>query len=157
MRKAILTIVLIATIAASSTSLVFATNLFDRKDVAATASGDNINITHHSASVNGIVLHYVIAGEGDPVVLLHGFPETSYAWRHVMPILAQNHKVIAPDLRGFGDSSKPAIGYGGKTAAEDIKDIMMPNTGHFVAEEQPEQLAGELEAFFRNADVFAVK
>jgi pimeloyl-ACP methyl ester carboxylesterase len=76
------------------------------------------------ASVNGIQMHYVIGGQGDPVVLLHGWPETWYAWRHVMPALAQNYTVIAPDLRGLGDSSKPPTGYDGKTVAEDIHQLV---------------------------------
>jgi pimeloyl-ACP methyl ester carboxylesterase len=68
---------------------------------------DNVTFYHHMASVNGIQLHYVIGGQGDPVVLLHGWPQSWYEWRHVMPALAKNYTVIAPDLRGFGDSSKP--------------------------------------------------
>src|ERR671926_123988 len=72
---------------------------------------DNVTFTHHMSSVNGIQLHYVIGGHGDPVLLLHGWPETWYAWRHVMPALAKNYTVIAPDLRGLGDSSRPATGY----------------------------------------------
>jgi pimeloyl-ACP methyl ester carboxylesterase len=72
------------------------------------------------AVVNGVQIHYVIGGHGDPVVLLHGWPATWYEWRHVMPALAKNYTVIAPDLRGLGDSSKPLTGYDGKTVAEDI-------------------------------------
>jgi pimeloyl-ACP methyl ester carboxylesterase len=76
------------------------------------------------ASVNGIQMHYVMGGQGDPVVLLHGWPETWYAWHKVMPALAQNYTVIAPDLRGLGDSSKPPTGYDGKTLAEDIHQLV---------------------------------
>jgi pimeloyl-ACP methyl ester carboxylesterase len=72
------------------------------------------------ASVNGIQIHYVIGGKGDPVVLLHGFTHSWYKWRHIMPSLAKNYTVIVRDLRGFGDSSKPVTGYDGKTTAEDI-------------------------------------
>ena len=50
---------------------------------------DNVTFSHHTASVNGIQLHYVIGGQGDPVVLLHGWPETWYAWHKVMPALAE--------------------------------------------------------------------
>jgi hypothetical protein len=81
---------------------------------------DNVTFYHHMASVNGIQMHYVIGGQGDPVVLLHGRPQTWYEWRHVMPTLAKNYTVIVPDLRGLGDSSKPLTGYDGKTVAEDI-------------------------------------
>jgi pimeloyl-ACP methyl ester carboxylesterase len=76
------------------------------------------------ASVNGIKLHYVIEGHGPPVVLLNGWPETWYAWHTVMPALAKNYTVIAPDLRGLGDSSKPTTGYDGKTVAEDIHQLV---------------------------------
>src|SRR5215203_2315080 len=85
---------------------------------------DNVTFSHNTASVNGIQLHYVIGGQGDPVVLLHGWPETWYAWHKVMPALAQNYTVIAPDLRGLGDSSKPPTGYDGKTLAEDIHQLV---------------------------------
>jgi pimeloyl-ACP methyl ester carboxylesterase len=86
---------------------------------------DNVTFSHHMATVNnGTQIHYVIGGQGDPVVLLHGWPETWYAWRHVMPALAQNYTVIAPDLRGLGDSSKPPTGYDGKTVAEDIHQLV---------------------------------
>ena len=85
---------------------------------------DNVTFSHHMASVNGIQLHYVIGGHGDPIVLLHGWPQTWYEWRHVMPALAKNYTVIAPDLRGLGDSSKPLTGYDGKTTAEDIHQLV---------------------------------
>ncbi|HKG87163.1 MAG TPA: alpha/beta fold hydrolase, partial [Nitrososphaeraceae archaeon] len=85
---------------------------------------DNETFSHNTASVNGIQLHYVIGGQGDPVVLLHGWPETWYAWHKIMPALAKNYTVIAPDLRGLGDSSKPPTGYDGKTVAEDIHQLV---------------------------------
>jgi hypothetical protein len=59
---------------------------------------DNVTCSHHTAPVNGIQMHYVIGGQGDPVVLLHGWPQTWYEWRHIMPTLAKNYTVIAPDL-----------------------------------------------------------
>src|SRR5919112_5396423 len=85
---------------------------------------DNMTFSHHTASANGIQLHYVIGGHGEPVVLLHGWPETWYEWHRVMPALAKNYTVIAPDLRGLGDSSKPVTGYDGKTLAEDIYQLI---------------------------------
>ena len=78
---------------------------------------DNVTFSHHMASVNGTQIHYVIGGHGDPIVLLHGWPETWYSWHLVMPALAKNYTVIAPDLPGLGDSSKPLTGYDGKTVA----------------------------------------
>jgi pimeloyl-ACP methyl ester carboxylesterase len=83
----------------------------------------NMNFTHHTATVNGIQLHYVIGGKGDPLVLLHGYPQSWYEWRYIMPALAKFYTVVAPDLRGFGDSSKPLTGYDGKTTAEDIYQL----------------------------------
>ena len=85
---------------------------------------DNVTFSHHMASVNGIQLHYVMGGQGDPVVLLHGYPQSWYEWRHIMPALAENYTVIAPDVRGFGDSSKPITGYDGNTTAEDIYQLV---------------------------------
>jgi pimeloyl-ACP methyl ester carboxylesterase len=85
---------------------------------------DNVTFTHHTVSVNGIQMHYVMGGKGEPVVLLHGWPETWYSWHLVMPSLARNYTVIAPDLRGLGDSSKPLTGYDGNTVAEDIHQLV---------------------------------
>jgi alpha-beta hydrolase superfamily lysophospholipase len=85
---------------------------------------DNMTFSHHMASVNSIQLHYVIGGHGDPVVLLHGWPQTWYAWRHVMPALAKNYTVIVPDLRGLEDSSKPTTGYDVSTTAEDVYQLV---------------------------------
>jgi pimeloyl-ACP methyl ester carboxylesterase len=85
---------------------------------------DNVTFSHHTAPVNGIQMHYVIGGQGDPVVLLHGWPQTWYEWRHIMPELAKNYTVVAPDLRGLGDSSKPFSGYDGNTTAEDIYQLL---------------------------------
>jgi haloacetate dehalogenase len=81
-------------------------------------------ISHHTVSVNGIRLHYLMAGEGPPVVLLHGFPETSYAWRHQVPELAKMYRVIAPDLRGYGETDKPATGYDKRNMARDLRELM---------------------------------
>jgi hypothetical protein len=86
---------------------------------------DNVTFSHHTASVNGIQMHYVIGGQGDPVILLHGFPQTWYEWCHVMPALARNYTVIVPDLRALGDSSKPVDGYDGNTTAEDIHQLVI--------------------------------
>jgi pimeloyl-ACP methyl ester carboxylesterase len=75
---------------------------------------------HQSDDVNGVRLHYVVGGTGAPVVLLHGWPQTWYEWRRIMPDLAKQYTVIAPDLRGLGDSSMPEQGYDSQTVAEDI-------------------------------------
>jgi pimeloyl-ACP methyl ester carboxylesterase len=63
--------------------------------------------THGFATTNGLRLHYGEQGEGPLLLLLHGFPEFWYSWRHQIPVLAQHFHVVAPDLRGFNDSDKP--------------------------------------------------
>lgn len=79
-----------------------------------------IKIESRFTEVNGVRLHYLVAGKGEPVLLLHGYAQTSHMWRPLIPKLAQTHTVIAPDLRGFGGSSKPETGYDKKTMAQDI-------------------------------------
>jgi pimeloyl-ACP methyl ester carboxylesterase len=69
---------------------------------------------------DGIELNTAIVGEGSPIVLLHGFPQTHLMWRHVAPKLAEHHTVICPDLRGYGTSSKPAGGYSKRDMANDV-------------------------------------
>jgi pimeloyl-ACP methyl ester carboxylesterase len=76
------------------------------------------------AEVNGVKLHYLIAGKGDPIVLLHGFAETSHMWLPLIAKLADKHTVIAPDLRGFGQSSTPPDGYTKAAMAQDIHALM---------------------------------
>ena len=76
------------------------------------------------AEVNGVKLHYLIAGTGDPIVLLHGFAETSHMWRPLIARLSDQHTVIAPDLRGFGKSSAPADGYTKTAMAQDIHALL---------------------------------
>jgi len=75
------------------------------------------------AEVNGVRLHYRIAGQGSPVVLLHGYAQTGHMWLPLVPSLAQRHTVIVPDLRGAGGSSKPESGYDKKTLAVDIHEL----------------------------------
>src|SRR6202790_1193149 len=72
------------------------------------------------ANVNGTRLHYLAAGKGDPVVLLHGYAETSHMWLPLMPKLAASHTVIAVDLRGAGQSATPPDGYTKAAMAQDI-------------------------------------
>ncbi len=74
--------------------------------------------------MNGIRLYYRREGDGPTAVLLHGFPETSYAWRKVIPPLAERYTVIAPDLRGCGASDRPETGYDKRTAASDIHELV---------------------------------
>jgi pimeloyl-ACP methyl ester carboxylesterase len=72
------------------------------------------------ANANGVKLHYLHAGKGPPILLLHGYTETSHMWLPIFAQLAKTNTVIAPDLRGAGRSDKPASGYEKKILAQDI-------------------------------------
>jgi pimeloyl-ACP methyl ester carboxylesterase len=72
------------------------------------------------AEVNGVKLHYLVAGSGDPIILVHGYAETSHMWLPLIKELQKDHLVIAPDLRGFGDSSMPESNYTKAVMAQDI-------------------------------------
>jgi pimeloyl-ACP methyl ester carboxylesterase len=71
----------------------------------------NKTFTHSTMQANGVQLHYVIGGSGEPVVLWHGFLETWYCWRKIVPALAERYTVIAPDMRGYGDFDNSQSGY----------------------------------------------
>lgn len=77
--------------------------------------------TSSTAEVNGVTMHYVMGGSGEPLILVHGWPQTWYCWHRLMPQLAKSNTVIAVDLRGIGGSSKPApaAGYDARTMAEE--------------------------------------
>jgi pimeloyl-ACP methyl ester carboxylesterase len=75
---------------------------------------------HRITVADGVTLNVAVGGSGAPIVLLHGFPQTHLMWRHVAADLAGDHTVICPDLRGYGDSDKPADGYSKRTMANDI-------------------------------------
>ncbi|ETA07797.1 MULTISPECIES: alpha/beta fold hydrolase [Gordonia] len=82
-------------------------------------------VEHHDAAVNGTVLHYVSAGrEGSPIVLVHGFPESWWAFHKLIPLLAGTHRVFALDLRGFGDSAVAGDDFTSSMAAEDIHQFV---------------------------------
>ncbi len=84
-----------------------------------------MDLRHHVAHINGLEpMHWVEAGDGPPVVLLHGFPETWYAWRHQIPALSQHYRLIVPDLRGYGETAKPPGGYDKRTMANDVLGLM---------------------------------
>ena len=82
------------------------------------------NFKHQTANVNGVKIHYVIGGTGDPLVLVHGFGQNWYMWNRLLPELSKHFTVIAPDLRGVGESDKPADGYDKKTMAIDIHELV---------------------------------
>lgn len=85
-------------------------------------------LEHGRAEVNDIWLHYVRGGpdEAQPIVLLHGFPESWLMWRHILPALMERYHVVAVDLRGYGDSAKPEgeAGYDKGTMADDIAALI---------------------------------
>jgi pimeloyl-ACP methyl ester carboxylesterase len=84
-----------------------------------------LEITHHYAEVNGTTLHYVSAGlGGSPILLVHGFPETWWAFHKLIPLLAVDHRVFAVDLRGFGDSATAPGEYDSETAADDLHHLI---------------------------------
>ena len=90
----------------------------------------NTPLTHHYTEVGEVMLHYVTAGSGPPIVLLHGWPQTWYEWRHIIPELAESYTVIAPDMRGLGDSSRPLNGYDKATVANDIWQLVSEHLGY---------------------------
>jgi pimeloyl-ACP methyl ester carboxylesterase len=89
-----------------------------------------MSLEHQYAELSNVRLHYVVAGEGPPVVLLHGWPQTWFSWRKVIPLLANRYRVIAPDLRGLGDSSRPTSGYDKRTVGRDIWQLITEVLGH---------------------------
>ena len=65
--------------------------------------------SHYTTRINGINIHYVVEGDGDPVLFLHGWPEFWYSWRNQINVFSGQYQVIVPDMRGFGHSDKPFI------------------------------------------------
>jgi pimeloyl-ACP methyl ester carboxylesterase len=82
------------------------------------------DIRHHTVQANNIRQHYLDAGDGPTVVLLHGFPETAFAWRAQISVLSEHYRVIAPDLRGYGATDKPATGYDKRNMAKDLVALL---------------------------------
>jgi pimeloyl-ACP methyl ester carboxylesterase len=83
------------------------------------------NYQSQTANVNGVKIHYLKAGTGKkPLVVIHGFGETSRMWIPLFEEFGNDYTIIAPDIRGLGDSSRPASGYDKKTAAVDIRELV---------------------------------
>lgn len=83
------------------------------------------DVTHHLTDLNGTRLHYVSAGtSGAPIVLVHGWPETWWAFHKLIPLLAETHRVYAVDLRGFGDSDIPEAAWEPQDAADDLHHLV---------------------------------
>src|SRR6266446_8114597 len=89
-------------------------------EIVASAAQAQSGAQSRFAEVNGTNLHYLVAGKGEPIILLHGYAQNSHMWRPLIPELAKTNTVIAPDLRGFGRSAKPLQGYDKKTMTQDI-------------------------------------
>jgi pimeloyl-ACP methyl ester carboxylesterase len=87
------------------------------------AAAQDAKIESKFAEVNGIRMHYLVAGKGDPVILMHGYAQNSHMWRPTMRELAKTHLVVAPDLRGFGDTTHAESGYDKKSMAVDVHEL----------------------------------
>jgi pimeloyl-ACP methyl ester carboxylesterase len=87
------------------------------------ADAQDGTIVSRTAEIDGAELHYMTAGHGTPLILLHGYAETSLMWKPIIPVLAERFTVIAPDLPGIGDSDIPADGLDMKNAAVRIHDL----------------------------------
>jgi pimeloyl-ACP methyl ester carboxylesterase len=82
-------------------------------------------VVHHRAQVNGTELHYVAAGsKGTPVVLVHGFPESWWTFNKLIPLLSEHHRVLAVDLRGFGDSAPADDDHSSAIAAAELAALI---------------------------------
>lgn len=87
------------------------------------AHAQSSKIASYDSSILGVKVHYMMAGRGPAVVLLHGYAETSRMWLPIMPVLAQRFTVIAPDLPGIGDSGIPSDGLDMKSAATRMHEL----------------------------------
>lgn len=81
-------------------------------------------VTHRTVQARGASFHVAEAGEGEPLVLLHGWPQHWWAWRRVVPLLAPHARLIMPDLRGFGWSDAPPDGYDKQSMADDVLVVL---------------------------------
>jgi pimeloyl-ACP methyl ester carboxylesterase len=81
-------------------------------------------VEHRFVQAGAVRLHVAEAGAGDPVVLLHGWPQHWYCWRRVIPRLAERHRVVCPDLRGFGWSDAPRSSYAKEELAGDVVALL---------------------------------
>ena len=82
-----------------------------------------VGVTHRFVELPGLRMHIAEAGHGEPVILAHGFPQNWWAWHQVIPALAENFHVIAPDLRGTGQTDAPRNGYDRRSLTEDILNL----------------------------------
>ena len=95
-----------------------------KKDSVVAAANPPAGFKHAFATVNGVKIHYVTGGSGDPLVLLHGFGQNWFMWNRLLPELSKHFTIVAPDLRGMGESEKPDSGYDKKNMAVDIHELV---------------------------------
>lgn len=90
-------------------------------------------VEHHFADLSEARLHYVTAGKGEPVVLLHGWPQTWHCWKRLIPMLSADHRVIVPDLRGLGESVAKVQKFDKRAVAGDVVELITQKLGleHF--------------------------
>ena len=94
------------------------------KETLAAPAQPPVGFKSEIAHVNGVNIHYVTGGQGEPLVLIHGFGQNWYMWNRLLPELSKHFTIIAPDLRGVGESGKPSSGYDKKTMATDIHELV---------------------------------
>jgi pimeloyl-ACP methyl ester carboxylesterase len=87
-------------------------------------------LTHHFATLREVTMHYVTAGAGGTtLVLLHGYPQSWFCWRQVITELQNEYSLVAPDLRGLGDTTRPVSGYDKRTVAADVYELLSEHLG----------------------------
>jgi pimeloyl-ACP methyl ester carboxylesterase len=105
-------------------SMLGVTSLYATTSINQNPMAKALQTNSHFAEVNGIQLHYIEMGKGLLVILLHGWPETSFSWKETISVLSDKYRVVAPDLRGLGLSERTEGGYDKKTIATDIKALV---------------------------------
>lgn len=114
--------------AIGATGMSVALNALAEPSIAVLSSADIVldapGFRLRQARVNGVEANYAVAGQGPAILLLHGWPFTWFTWHRLIPELARNFTVIAPDMRGIGGSSKPDAGYDVQTLADDVAALL---------------------------------
>ncbi len=83
-----------------------------------------VGVTHRTVQVGDLAVHVAEAGSGEPLVLLHGWPQHWYCWHRVVPLLADRYRLVMPDLRGHGWTDAPAGGYDKEQLATDLLGLL---------------------------------
>ena len=96
----------------------------DITELTALSAEISADVRHHFVEIDGLRIHYAEAGAGEPLILLHGWPQHWWEWRHVIGPLAQRYRVICPDIRGLGWSEGSGGGYTFERLARDLVELM---------------------------------